>query len=127
MTSSHRHYAQRYRHLDAQHRRSLEERDILRAEVLLAFNGLEEHEASIAARLATLQTSSGDAALAVQVPAAAAAPAGQASTSGGGFEGWPQPLAKGESAMLTTELSRIQQIHADACRLLAKFKPDAQL
>lgn len=47
VTSAHRHFAQRYRHALAQHRRSLEERSILHAEVVLLFNGLEEREAAI--------------------------------------------------------------------------------
>ena len=50
-----RHYAQRYRQLQAQLDRSLEERTLLHNEVIRTFNWLEERQADIHAHVAALR------------------------------------------------------------------------
>lgn len=141
ITAAHRHYAQRYRHLMAQHQRSLEEQTLLRAEVILAFNGLEEQEAAIAARLVELQpagpaSNAGDAAVGTGSATGHTGGGGEggassaAMNSGTGGEGqgssreqWRCLLAGGEAVMHTIEQRRLQQIHAEAHRLLSEHKP----
>ena len=59
VTSAHRHFAQRYRHARAQHRRSMEERTILHAEVVRLFNGLEEREAALRSCLEQQRSAAG--------------------------------------------------------------------
>ena len=59
ITSAHRHYAQRYRHLAAQRRRSQEEQNILLTEVILSFNWLEERETDMETRMEELRASIG--------------------------------------------------------------------
>lgn len=148
VTSAHRHFAQRYRHARAQHRRSLEERTILHAEVVRLFNGLEEREAALrscleqqrsAARAAGAGSNS-TAADAASTSAAAGAAGGNAaadaassnaaagaaggSAGGGGTDGlWHNMLAAGKAKMLEIELSRLQLIHAKASKLLSNYLP----
>jgi hypothetical protein len=126
ITSAHRHYAQRYRHLAAQHRRSQEEQNILLTEVILAFNWLEERETDMETRMEELRASIG-------TRGSSAGPEepdvpGSSSTvvpglAGNGAGAWHQLLAAGEAAMLEIELSRLQQIHIDARKHLNKHKP----
>lgn len=106
VSSSHRHYAQRYRHLSALHTRSVEEKAILRVEVIRMFNWLEEREAAIQQRLAALQ-------------------AGEAGASSGATGSWAQLLVSGETTILQAELARIQGIYSSGLRLLAKHRPPA--
>ena len=81
---------------------SKEERGILRAEVILIFNGLEEWEEDMKERVEELQ----------------------AVEAGSDGTGWARVLAQGEALMLTMELGRLQGIHKQARLLLTKYMPD---
>jgi hypothetical protein len=143
VSSAHRHYAQRYRHALAQHSRSTEEREMLRAEVILLFNGLEEREASIAQAqqraASSSRSTSGGVGGGSGLPGASkemgAASASSGVPGGGGngeparlsdnesnaSAGLPGLLVAGELKLLEIELSRLQLIHAEATRLLKVY------
>ena len=102
-TAAERHFAQRYRQLQAQLDRSIEERGILATEVVRTFNWLEEREDAIEARLVELRGSIAEGAAAGSVWA----------------QTWEQRLAAGKAAMLNVQLKRLHRMHADARTRLA--------
>ena len=147
ITSADRHFAQRYRHASAQHCRSVEERNLLLAEVIHLFNGLEEREASIVAAMQQLPAAAassiaavgsselrppggvgfaggGSAAEARDGSCGMAAPGlGVGGSNGQASSGLLALLAAGEGKLLDIELSRLKLIHAQASRLLSKRLP----
>lgn len=134
-----RHYAQRYRQLQAQLDRSLEERPLLLNEVIRTFNWLEEKQIDIQALAAVLRQeaagggSGGGAGVVVGADGSSsnAGSSGSAEqgiaegvgSSTGGGRTWSQLLADGQAAQLLVQLQRIQLIHDEACKLLTKYLP----
>ena len=141
-----RHYAQRYRQLQAQLDRSLEERTLLHNEVIRTFNWLEERQADIHAHVAALhcegrgngsssegrgsqgsgsEGSGGGSGCNAMDDGSAGSSNGNGGSSNAGSSNsrWSQLLADGQAAQLLIQLRRIQLIHDEACKLLKKYLP----
>ena len=140
-TAAARHYAQRYRQLQAQLDRSLEERTLLHNEVIRTFNWLEERQADISALVAALRCEGGAGGSGSGSPRALGHGSGDGnadsssgnggnnntgcggSTNAGGSSSWSQLLADGQAAQLLIQLQRIELIHDEACKLLTTYLP----
>ena len=139
-TAAARHYAQRYRQLQAQLDRSLEERTLLHNEVIRTFNWLEERQADMSALVAALRCEGGAGGSGSGSPRALGHGSGDGnadsssgnggnnigcggSTNAGGSSSWSQLLADGQAAQLLIQLQRIELIHDEACKLLTKYVP----
>lgn len=109
VTSAQRHFAQRYRHALAQHHRSVEERSILRAEVILLFNGLEEREATIKDWLEEQRSALGGG----RAAAATAATAGSVAAGAAGSSGVAEANV-GEAGATTSSSAELPSSSAAA-------------
>lgn len=147
-TAATRHYAQRYRQLQAQLDRSLEERTLLHNEVIRTFNWLEERQADISALVAAMRCEGGASGSGRGSPrglghgsgdanadsssgnggsnntgCGGSSNAGGGSSNAGGGSSWSQLLAGGQAAQLLIQLHRIELIHDEARKLLTKYLP----
>jgi hypothetical protein len=100
------HFARRYRTLEAQHDRMVEERTILRSEVLRTFNWYEEREEMLLAALGGMDTSSGGGVEKRHQQ--------QGQQQQGQQHHWTREVAAGKAVLLRTELQRIRRMHAQA-------------